>query len=244
MSQAPAPTRLEAAPAWLPKGAVAEALLLWALCFLSIIVTFIVFPRYAKLVATAGFLYLPLVAMRRRGEDYRDYGVTLRAWRQDLKLFAVLFAVILLLFPAGYLGFSELLTRMPAIWRELLAPYAGHWQFHPRLPARFGEWVVDQLFVVALPEEFFYRGYLQTRLRDAWPRGRLIFGARLGRAFWLTAVLFALGHLAIFEFWRLGVVFPALLFGWLREKTGTVVGAALLHACCNLLVLVLEASFY
>jgi len=30
----------------------------------------------------------------------------------------------------------------------------------------------------------------------------------------------------------------------MREKTGSVVGAAVLHACCNLLVLVLEASFY
>jgi membrane protease YdiL (CAAX protease family) len=104
--------------------------------------------------------------------------------------------------------------------------------------------VVDNLFVVALPEEFFYRGYLQTRLRDAWPEGRLFLGARLGKAFWVTAALFALGHLAIFQVWRLGVFFPALLFGWMRERTGTVMGAALLHACCNLLVLVLEASFF
>ena len=46
------------------------------------------------------------------------------------------------------------------------------------------------------------------------------------------------------QVYRLGVFFPALLFGWMRERTGTVVGAAVLHACCNLLVLVLEASFY
>jgi len=98
--------------------------------------------------------------------------------------------------------------------------------------------------VVALPEEFFYRGYLQTRLRDAWPWGRVVLGVRLGPAFFLTAALFALGHLAIFQVWRLGVFFPALLFGFLREKTGTVIGAALFHALCNLAVLVLEASFY
>jgi membrane protease YdiL (CAAX protease family) len=98
--------------------------------------------------------------------------------------------------------------------------------------------------VVALPEEFFYRGYLQGRLRDLWPEGKRVLGARLGRAFWLTALLFAVGHLAIFQAWRLAVIFPALLFGWMRERTGTVMGAALFHAACNLLALVLEASFF
>lgn len=229
---------------WLPRGAAEEAFALWALCFLAIVVTYLTLTPYAKLVATAGFLYLPLEAMRRRGEDYREYGITLRAWRQDLRWFAILFGLIVPLFTLGYLGFSELLTRLPPDFARLLAPYVTSPSFHPRLPDRFPEWVVDQLFVVALPEEFFYRGYLQTRLRDAWPTGRTFLGARLGRAFWVTAILFALGHLAIFQVWRLGVFFPALLFGWMREKTGTVVGAAVLHACCNLLVLVLEASFY
>jgi membrane protease YdiL (CAAX protease family) len=67
---------------------------------------------------------------------------------------------------------------------------------------------------------------------------------RLGPAFWWTAALFALGHLAIFQVRRLGVFFPALLFGWMREKTGTVMGAALVHGVANLLMLMLEASFY
>ena len=244
MSAVVEPTRLEPAPAWLPKGAVGEALTLWALCFLAIVVTYLTLTPYAKLVATAGFLYLPLYAMRTRGEDYREYGVTLRCWRLDLKLFAILFGLILPLFTLGYLGFSEALTQLPPALAKVLAPYVTHWQFHPRLPPRFGEWAVDNLFVVALPEEFFYRGYLQTRLRDAWPEGRVFLGARLGKAFWATAALFALGHLAIFQVWRLGVFFPALLFGFMRERTGTVMGASLLHACCNLLVLVLEASFY
>ncbi len=238
------PARFEAPPRWLPRSAVAEAVTLWALCFLGIVVTYLALTPYAKLVATAGFLYLPLWAMRRRGEDYRDYGVSLRTWKQDLKLFAILFGLIVPLFTVGYLGFSELLLRLPSGLARMLAPYVTAPHFHPRLPARFPEWVIDQLFVVALPEEFFYRGYLQTRLRDAWPEGRLFLGARLGKAFWVTAVLFALGHLAIFQVWRLGVFFPALLFGWMREKTGSVIGAAVLHACCNLLVLVLEASFY
>jgi len=50
--------------------------------------------------------------------------------------------------------------------------------------------------------------------------------------------------LAIFQVWRLGVFFPALLFGWMRERTGTVAGSALFHAACNLFELFLEASFF
>lgn len=235
---------LEGRPRRFALGAVQESLVLWAICFAAIVVTFVTFTQHAKVVATVGFLYLPLWAMRRRGEDYRDYGVTFRRWREDLRLFAVLVAVVGPPFVVGYFGFAELLLRLPPWVSELLAPYVGGWSFQLRLPPKFGEWVIDQLFVVALPEEFFYRGFLQTRLRDAWPKGRIFLGARLGPAFWLTQVLFALGHLAIFEFWRLGVFFPALLFGWMRERTGTVLGAALFHAACNLGVLVLEASFY
>ena len=85
---------------------------------------------------------------------------------------------------------------------------------------------MDELFVTALPEEFFYRGYLQARLSDVWP-GRCArrWACWWDRRSWLTAALFALGHLAIFQGWRLAVFFPALLFGWLRERTGTIVGA-------------------
>src|SRR5439155_10322818 len=146
-----------------------------------------------------------------------------------------LFSIIAPLFIAGYWGFSELLPRLPSTLQRLLAPYTGMPHFHFRLPDRFVEWTIDQLFVVALPEEFFYRGFMQTRLRDAWPHGRMFLGVRLGPAFWLTAALFALGHLAIFEFWRLGVFFPALIFAWMREKTGSVMGAALLHGSSNLM---------
>ncbi len=231
-------------PGGLPKSAAAEALAVWALCFGGILVSYLVYQPAAKIVATLGFLYLPLWAGERRGDDYPELGITFRAWKKDLTLFAICFAIIVPVFTLGYVAYGELLTRIPESLRGLLAPYVKAPHFEPRLPADFSKWVVDNLFVVALPEEFFYRGYLQTRLRDAWPKGRLFFGVRLGPAFWVTAILFALGHLAIFQVWRLGVFFPALLFGFLREKTGTVMGAALLHACCNLLMLVLEASFY
>lgn len=231
---------------WRPT-AVQEVVGLWALGFLGIIIAFLAFggSGIPKLVATVGFLYLPLIPMRWRGEDYRDYGLTLRHWRQDVRLFLGLSLVVFPLFFAAFALWTQVvLPNLPVELARLLAPFRGAAHFTPRLPPQFAEWVVDQLFVVALPEEFFYRGYMQARLRDAWPQGRRFLGARLGPAFWLTAVLFALGHLAIFQVWRLSVFFPALLFGWMRERTGSVVGAALFHAAANLFVRCLEASFF
>ncbi|MDY7225080.1 myxosortase MrtX [Hyalangium rubrum] len=227
-------------------SAVQEVLALWAVGFLGIVIAFLFFggSSIPKLVATVGFLYLPLIPMRWREEDYRDYGLSLRAWRQDVKLFLGLSLVVGPLFFLGFYAWAELVPHLPQALARHLTPHIGPAHFSPRLPPRFGEWVIDQLFVVALPEEFFYRGYMQTRLRDAWPGGRKVFGARLGPAFWLTAVLFALGHLAIFQVWRLSVFFPALLFGWMRERSGTVLGAALFHAACNLYVRFLEVSFF
>lgn len=229
---------------WLTQSAVREALVVWCLGFGAILVAWLVYRPAAKLVATVGFLYLPVLAMSVRGEDYRDFGLSTRTLGRDVKQFFAVSAVVFPLFIAGYVGFIYLLPRLPGELVQLVTPYVGTPRFSFRLPDRFLEWVIDQTFVVALPEEFFYRGYLQTRLRDAWPQGRVFFGARLGPAFWLTALLFALGHLAIFEVWRLAVFFPALLFAWMRERTGSVVGAALFHAAANLLVQVLDASFF
>jgi membrane protease YdiL (CAAX protease family) len=230
--------------AWVVQSAVRDASVTWALCFGAILLSWLIAKPIAKLVATVGFLYLPVLGMALRGEDYRDFGLSTRNLRRDLMQFLAMSAVVFPVFIAGYLAFIWLFPRLPKDLLVILTPYELAPRFAWRLPDRFFEWVIDQTFVVALPEEFFYRGYLYTRLRDAWPEGRLVLGARVGKAFWVTAVLFALGHLAIFQVWRLAVFFPALLFGWMRERSGSVVGAALFHAASNLLVQVLDACFF
>jgi membrane protease YdiL (CAAX protease family) len=230
---------------WLGSPSFQEAILAWGLSFGAILLAAVFLSAYAaKIVATLVFLFLPMAFMRRRGEDYWDYGFSFRNWRLDLKLAGLLFLIVAPLYLLGYVGWAEVLKHLPASWAEYLSPYGGNLSFHPRLPAQFPQWTLDQLLVVALPEELFYRGYLQTRLREAYPQGRIFLGARLGPAFFLTAVLFALGHLAVLHAWRLAVFFPALLFGWLRERTGTVVGASVFHAACNLYEQVLHASLY
>src|SRR5262249_10350146 len=150
-----------------PNGAVREAMVAWAVTFALIIAAFIVYRPAAKLVATAGFLYVPMWLARRRGEDARHYGLRFDVWRGDLALAA---AVIVMLVPVSCLvsfSFVQFLNLFPPDVIQWLPPLHGRPNFGLRSPPQFGTWAVDQLFVVALPEEFFYRGFIQTRLRDA-----------------------------------------------------------------------------
>jgi membrane protease YdiL (CAAX protease family) len=105
-------------------------------------------------------------------------------------------------------------------------------------------WALTQLLLIALPEELFYRGWIQTRLVDA-------FEDRARPELWaivLTSVLFAVGHFVVpvggaLSVQRLAVFFPALVFGWLRVKTGSITAGVVYHAACNLMVLLAAVHF-
>ncbi len=134
-------------------------------------------------------------------------------------LWALLLASIFL--PPFWLGFRY--------WWHIQRP------FHvPHLSSLGGDFS-GQLLVIALPEEAFYRGYLQSALDEAWkPRVRVL-GAQLGPGLLVTSALFALGHLCTeFNAARLAVFFPALAFGYLRSRTRGVGAGIVFHALCNL----------
>jgi membrane protease YdiL (CAAX protease family) len=104
--------------------------------------------------------------------------------------------------------------------------------------------VLGQLALIALPEEAFYRGYLQSRLDDAWPARVRVFGAGIGVSIVVTSAIFAVGHLlTIHDPGRLAVFFPSLLFGWLRARTGGVGASIVYHASCNLFSATLVSTF-
>jgi membrane protease YdiL (CAAX protease family) len=103
---------------------------------------------------------------------------------------------------------------------------------------------LGHLLVVALPEEAFFRGYLQSALDRRSTTWLRLWGARIGPSVLLSSVIFALGHwLSVPDVGRLAVFFPSLLFGWLRAKTGGVGAAIVCHALCNLYVIVLGAGY-
>lgn len=101
-----------------------------------------------------------------------------------------------------------------------------------------------QLVIIALPEEAFYRGYLQSRLDDLFPPRFRVLGAKVGPSLVLTSVIFALGHFAtIREPARLAVFFPSLLFGFLRARTSGIGAGVAYHASCNVFSELLGRGF-
>jgi membrane protease YdiL (CAAX protease family) len=110
--------------------------------------------------------------------------------------------------------------------------------------ADLGDEVVGQLLVIALPEEAFYRGYLQSRLDDVWsPRWRVL-GAPIGPGLLGASAIFALSHVVTVPLpTRLAVFFPSLLFGWLRSRTGGIGASVGFHAFCNVYSQILGRGF-
>jgi membrane protease YdiL (CAAX protease family) len=118
-------------------------------------------------------------------------------------------------------------------WRFWWAPKLG-FSLNLRLGAEASE-ALGQVLVIAFPEEAFYRGYLQSRLNEVWtPRWRVL-GASVGPGLVVAAAIFAAGHLAtVAAPARLAVFFPAIVFGWLRARTGGIGASVAFHAMCNL----------
>ncbi len=136
----------------------------------------------------------------------------------------------LLCFPPFALGYAKL--------------WAPTRTFVWQLPSDWLDRVAGQLLVVALPEEAFFRGYLQSALDARWGARWRILGANVGPGWLASAVIFAVGHvLTVPQPGRLAVFFPALLFGWLRARTGGIGAGVAFHAACNLTSTMLALGF-
>jgi membrane protease YdiL (CAAX protease family) len=210
----------------------------------------------ANLAGVAAFLFiaLPDARLRARGEGWPRYGAPFhglrdaRTWREVGRgaLAGILAcAAVFPVFALGFALYARALPHLPPALAHLVAPYGGVPTVAFRLPDGFLTAVAVQLLVVALPEELFYRGWMQTSwARTAPGRGVRVLGAELGVGFLRTQLLFAAGHLVVLQPWRLATFLPGLWFGWLRERTGGLTAPVVAHALSNLFIKVLEASFY
>lgn len=134
------------------------------------------------------------------------------------------------------------------IFPPFILGYQHYWGakngFHFRLPPTIADDLPNQILLIALPEEAFFRGYLQTALDKVWPPRWNILGANLGPSILVTSAIFAVGHVFTEpNLSRLAVFFPSLIFGWMRARTGGIGTSVFFHASCNLLVLFLAHGF-
>lgn len=156
--------------------------------------------------------------MKRRGRVGfvdRTWGMLGRGLKVALVMSLVIFPLAALAnhFYQGFLGNEFESSPFPDLWNFSLS----------------------QFVLVAFPEEFFFRGYFQERLQASFARRWRIFGISAGPGFFLCAALFALSHsLVSFQGWHSLIFFPALVFGWLRERTGTITAPILFHFLSNL----------
>lgn len=183
-----------------------------------------------------------VLVLRRDAETIRRHGLALggllepqpldfrRIARDTGRAFGFALAACVVVFPAFTFG-----------WWWFWQPEAP---FRPAFGGSLWDDGLGHLLVIALPEEAFFRGYLQTELETALPPKRKLFGAGFGVGVVLTSALFALGHVATeLHVNRLAVFFPSLLFGWMRNRTGGVGASVLFHAACNVFASFLAESY-
>jgi len=147
---------------------------------------------------------------------------------------------------AGALGWALFLSIIcfPAFWIGYVWWWSPANAFVPKLNPDLGEEILGHVLVVALPEEMFYRGYLQTAMDEAKPPRFQVFKVAMGVGVLLSSAVFALGHLATeLQPARLSVFFPSLVFGWLRTRTGGIGASVFFHALCNLFAAFLARGY-
>lgn len=194
------------------------------------------------------FLYVPVYGLRYRGVDPDLYPVAIPAfrdvdvWRSAALYNAVLIGVIAV--PWVYLYDVWQTEWLPALADTLGIRGIPKFRYRGIWPSSMVMLVGYHVFFVAIPEEIFYRGYMQSRLDEIWPPRWRVFGATVGPGLLVTCVLFAFGHTLVApQWWHAAIILPSLVFGWLRARTGTIIAGALFHAWCNVTVTTLDTLY-
>jgi membrane protease YdiL (CAAX protease family) len=212
--------------------------LLGVAAFATSLVTAVSYAAPERWAATAvGLCFLALTFAllgRQDAEGLRAHGLSLgglldpepidprRVLRETGEALAWAVAAFAVIVPPFWIGFRVWFTPSHPLEPMALLPSL--------------DLVLGQLLVIALPEEAFFRGYLQSRLDRCFTKRISVGGAEIGPSLVLTSAIFAVGHLlTLVNPTRLAVFFPSLLFGWLRARTGGIGAAVVFHALCNLL---------
>ena len=181
------------------------------------------------------FIYGPVLLCNIRGIDSWSYPLSIPAFR-DIRSWWDAFVECMKLNLFIWIPFVFLYH----MWNTILFSKT----FVGTLPQELLLTILYQLFFVAIPEEFFYRGYFQTRLNEIYPRNWIIFGIPMGKSSIYTGIFFAFGHsIVTYQWWHFSIFFPSLLFSYLREKTGGILSAAMFHACCNIGIVILDTAY-
>ncbi|MBI1909334.1 MAG: CPBP family intramembrane metalloprotease [Deltaproteobacteria bacterium] len=176
--------------------------------------------RLLPLLSAMTLVYLPLGYLWYRKSPVDFLYNAEDEWRRAITLFFITSLAVFPVFVVAAHFYDTLFMKM-----------SFHEASFPQ-PLTFG---LFQVFLVALPEEFFFRGWLQSFLNRHFEKKWRILGTAVGPAWFLTALIFATSHSFItVQWWHFAIFFPALLFGWLRERSGSILASTLFHAASNI----------
>ncbi|MFH1653015.1 MAG: type II CAAX endopeptidase family protein [Pseudomonadota bacterium] len=179
---------------------------------------------YVQLIVAILLIYTPVVLSWRDKSKLVLADRNMIAFVRSLKIFVI---TSLIVFPAFFL--------LAHLW-EIVVLKSSRFVF-----AGFPDfWVAlaNQILLIALPEEVFFRGYFQTCLNKVCSVRWRILGVDLGWSWIITAIVFATAHSMItYQWWHFSIFFPALLFGYLRERCGSLTAPILFHAASNMFMI-------
>jgi membrane protease YdiL (CAAX protease family) len=185
-------------------------------------------PRLGKYYSALVFLACTIVLILREKRSFQSFGIGFGPVAENLRSIFFIGLPVLALFTVGYL-----------LLGDFLHPKGFHWHGITGL----GVQIPLQLCTAGIPEELFFRGYLQGSLEIANPAQRRLISFAAGETIILPAILFAAAHfLTDPRPVRLATFFPGLLFGYLRFRTGSVAAPVTIHTLANLIIFVLEGK--
>ena len=99
---------------------------------------------------------------------------------------------------------------------------------------------VNYAVLVGFGEEILFRGYIQSRLNEAFGRPLSFYSVSFGWGILITNLLFGLMHVGVQRWimeinqevtlaWGTWTVFSGMVFSFIREKSGSILAPALLH---------------
>lgn len=183
-------------------------------------------------ISTVIFIGIPMWYIYRRELSWHQCGISARNPTKALLFFFIAMGGVFPVFLAGALLWQRYGACHFSWFHSIFAYCQPHAWIFLRPPSDWPLQVLIQLFLVALPEEVFFRGLMQGLFAK-------VFSGLVPIV--LTSALFAMTH-ALFWWSALGwlVFFPSLIFGHLRARTDNLWSCVLFHMSCNVLMMVVK----
>jgi len=170
----------------------------------------------AVLVAAA---LIPTILRRDR---FTQISLTIRQIKFALSIVSL---TCLVVFPAAFAGFWLLRSYGLELPLRVALPQNQPWL----------SWVLYQFLYVAVGEEVFFRGYLQSNILRLTNTAKWPCGLQNWASIVLSAACFAGAH-AIVHGQAISILtfLPGLILGWLFVRTGSLLAPILFHGMANI----------